>query len=189
MVIDDGHGHRCAHGGDGRELPGQFSRQAQGKEAAARQAGGIDAPVIDAVVVPELTQHGLRETDIVRARQVIHAEPHVPVLLDALRIDDDELVTVGRPVHLRVQHLLGHAHAAAMEIEDDGKRLLWPGLVRRRRVDDVAALFIFMDEAAHLGQRGETASGQYQQADQKFHAVLSLGQWRTQLTQTPVKSR
>ncbi|MNT11597.1 hypothetical protein D3C72_1464880 [compost metagenome] len=171
MVLHHGFRHRRAHRGDGGELLRQLGRQAQGKETATRQARRIDPFVIDTVILLEFAQHGLRETDVIRARQVIHAEAHVPVLLDALRIHNDELVPIRSPVHLRVQHLFRHAHAAAMEIEDDGKGLLRRALVRRRRVDDVAALVFLVDEAAHLGQRGCAQTGQGQQADGDFHGL------------------
>ena len=167
----------------------QFGRQAQGKEAAALQSGRIHPRRVDTVVLLEFLEQGPGEADIVAAAQVGHVEADVPVVLDAQRVDHDEAVAVGGPVHAGVEHLLGHRHAAAVEVEHDRVGLLWVGVVGGGRVDGVAAFFVLVHQRGPLGEGAAADAGQDQQGDQDFFHWMLPGEWSTQPKGEAVKSR
>ncbi|USX26273.1 hypothetical protein NHH73_27545 [Oxalobacteraceae bacterium OTU3CINTB1] len=122
-------------------------------------------------VLFQLVEQRFGKADVVGAVAIGHAETDVPVLLNPRRVDDDELVAVGGAVHLRVQHLFCHGHAAAVEAEHHRKGLALRGVIGRRRVDQVAALFLLVGKRFHLRDSGLRSAGQDQQTDKDFHGA------------------
>lgn len=137
---------RTRHRGDGRDALGGFDGETPGHHGAVGQPRRVDAPPVHGLARLEVGEECQGEADVVHlvrdrvsaAGAGIPRQQPVRHAAGAIWIDGEEALGVGDRVHARILLLVLGAAAAAVEVDDDGKRA--PFARGRRHVDDVGAL-------------------------------------------------
>ena len=157
--------------GDSGQRVGHHARQVLRHEATVGNSSRIDALWIDHSLRNHLRQHRLDEPDVVRLRLVSDHAAVVPVLVDAIRIHDDQPIRLRERVEVRVAFLLRVSAAAAVHHNERGQTF---SVLAGRHIEQVAAA-----QAVHVdGVRDRIAGGGGARRQQDGHSDNDRGKNR-----------